>query len=208
MNIKCHPPPQILCIVFLLLFLTGSAAALLNRFSFIPSPFCSTLLNDPCQQVDHSLEQNKIKLIFPVVLNLFYNIKATGLFLSWSSKGCTGTWVEPWQLRLSKTRQGCRLAGLRAFTPARKRPGNFPWRAFSHAALTGAEAVLQMEENTALNTETGAGDGKGLLGHSVHFSAKADLSSAFPSICPLHFLVLLQSWFFSKWQESSILSSH
>lgn len=79
----------------MLLFLTGSAtAALLNRFSFIPSPFCSALLNDPCQEVDASLEQNKIKLIFPVVLNLFYSIETISPIPRWSSKACSGTQVE------------------------------------------------------------------------------------------------------------------
>lgn len=89
MNTKCHPPPSILRIVSLLLFHPGSAAAaLLNSFSFIPGPFRSTLLNDPCQQVDLSLEQNKIKCVFLVVWGSFYNRKATSLI-----PDCAGMWA-------------------------------------------------------------------------------------------------------------------
>lgn len=66
--------------------------------------FHSTLLNDPCQRVDPCLEQSEIKLLFLVVLNFFYNTKVTNLALSWSSKGCAGTWVEMLQLRPSKVR--------------------------------------------------------------------------------------------------------
>jgi len=162
-----------------LLFLTGSAAPLLNRFSFIPSSFCSSLLNDPCQQVDPGLEQNKIRLIFPAVLNLFYNIKAIGLILHCSGKGCTGTWVKPWQLRPFRDKA---LADLHAFTRARKSPGNFPLHAFSLTALTGAEAVLQIEENSALNTGTGAGMEKACW--------ITQFISLTKQICPLPFPVL------------------
>lgn len=160
-----------------MLFLTGSAAALLNRFSFIPSPFHSTLLNQPCQQVDPSLEQNKIKLIFPVILNLFYNIKATSLILSWEQQRLR------WYLDravAAETLWGCRLAGLHAFTPSRKRPGNFPLCAFSHAVLSRAEAILQTEENAALNAGAGARDRICSLDRLVHFPDKAGMSSAFP----------------------------
>lgn len=124
-------------------------------------------------------KQNKID--FPVVLNFFYNIKVTNLVLSWSRKDCDGTWVEMLQLRPSKMKQGCRLANSCAFNPARKRPGHFLQCAFSHVALTGAEAILQTEENSALNTDTGIGYGKGFLDHSIYFPDKADLSSVFPS---------------------------
>lgn len=60
-----------------------------------------------------------------------------------------------------------------------------PRIAFSHAAPTEAETVLQIGENHALNTGTGAGDGKGLLDRSVHFPDKADLSAAFPVASPV-----------------------
>lgn len=64
------------------------------------------------------------------------------------------------------------------FYPRKKEPGTFPLACFPLA--TEAETALQTEENHALNTGTGDGDGKGVLDRSVHFPDKADLSSAFP----------------------------